>query len=42
VDDSADAGSNVAGIQDLMEGDVHVLKYRVVRPLVEREAVELI
>ncbi|KAM3569509.1 hypothetical protein VYU27_008394, partial [Nannochloropsis oceanica] len=29
VDDSADAGSNVAGIQDLMEGDVHVLKYRV-------------
>lgn len=42
VDDSAEAGSNVAGVQDLIAGDVHVLKYRVIRPLVGSEAVELI
>jgi hypothetical protein len=42
VDDSPDAYTNEMGVQDLLEGDVHVLKYRVVRPLLLQEVVELL
>jgi hypothetical protein len=35
-------GPSQATDQDLREGDVHVLRYRVVRPLILREDVELI
>lgn len=43
VDDSAGPASQREGsAQDLRRGDVHVLKYRVIRPLVLQGDVELI
>jgi hypothetical protein len=38
----AGLGDGVVGVQQLEEGDVHVLKYRVVQPLIARGDVELI
>lgn len=43
VDDSVNASQDdAAATQDLRRGDVHVLKYRVIRPLVLADSVELI